>query len=200
MFCLSLFPVSCDIMFWCIASAFVERAVKNSFGPSKKNESVPLSSEREFISKIVLESKRISRDYFISRQMKSIGFFHMARQKQLLSGNIRQSRGTVDCSRTVIEQSWKPAFRGDDFAGSVLCLCILLCRIHLKKTKKKRKAHTLNTWNRPERSFVCPPTCPDAEPAGFVFSTWWVVQTDLNGRVIQQLRATPAAELLFVTW
>lgn len=51
-----------------------------------------------------LESKHISQDYFISRQMKSVGFFHMARQKQLLNRNIRQSWGTVDCLHMVIEQ------------------------------------------------------------------------------------------------
>lgn len=100
MLCLSLVPVSCDTVFWCIGSAFVEKLIRHQ---KKKRICTSLFWAWLYLEDS-LESKHISQDYFISRQMKSVGFFHMARQKQLLNRNIRQSWGTVDCLHMVIEQ------------------------------------------------------------------------------------------------
>lgn len=100
MLCLSLVPVSCDTVFWCIGSAFVEKLIRHQ---KKKRICTSLFWAWLYLEDS-LESKHISQDYFISRQIKSVGFFHMARQKQLLNRNIRQSWGTVDCLHMVIEQ------------------------------------------------------------------------------------------------
>lgn len=78
--------------------------LKNSFGTRKKKRICTSLFWAWLYLEDSLESKHVSQDYFISRQMKSVGFFHMARQKQLLNRNIRQSWGTVDCLHMVIEQ------------------------------------------------------------------------------------------------
>lgn len=84
------------------------------------------------------------------------------------------------------------AFREKDFAGPVLHLC-RYCEAFIRNSLSEYLPQ-IWAW----RSLTRPFTCPDTHPAVFAFSVCRAVQTDLNGRVVQQLSATHGVELLFL--
>lgn len=137
--------------------------------------------------------KFISLNYFISRQMKSVGFLYMVGQR-LLSRTIRQSWGTVDCSWMAIEHIWKPfSVLWENTILQLQCfICVIIvCGVHKKP----------NQWVFAMNATVCvclsSTTCPETHFALFAFIACSTVQTDLNGWLVRQLSAAHGVELLF---